>query len=386
MRAQIVDIPAWTPPYDHALCSGLARAGADVELVTSYFPFGPVPRGEGYRVSESFYRAAARMYRREGEYLSTFPDGAYNRLRRAVKMVEHVPELVAYRRRARNADVVHYQWLTSESIDVHLLPPKSPRVLTSHNIVPRTPRKGDLAAMPRLLDKMDAVVVHSRDGARRLSDAFGVDGERVHVIPHGAFDYLTKLEREDPLPPEFEAVEGPVILFFGLIRPYKGVDVLIDAFAEVPDAELWVVGMPHVDMEPLRALARRAPGRVRFLPRFLPESAIPAFFRRADVVALPYTEIDQSGVLYTALAFGKAMVLSSVGGFDEVAEGGATARLVPPGDRDALAGALSGLVAAPVAREALGRAAAGIAADKYSWDRVAGLTLQLYERLLANAS
>ncbi|MEA2273325.1 MAG: hypothetical protein QOI98_2033, partial [Solirubrobacteraceae bacterium] len=56
MRIQLVDPSAFTPPYDHALAAALARAGADVELVTSRFLYGPVPRAEGYRVTELFYR------------------------------------------------------------------------------------------------------------------------------------------------------------------------------------------------------------------------------------------------------------------------------------------------------------------------------------------
>ena len=56
MKVQIVDPPAFTPPYDRSLCAALARSGADVELVTSTFSHGPVPPAEGYRVAEAFYR------------------------------------------------------------------------------------------------------------------------------------------------------------------------------------------------------------------------------------------------------------------------------------------------------------------------------------------
>ena len=74
-----------------------------------------------------------------------------------------------------------------------------------------------------------------------------------------------------------------------------------------------------MDVEPLRELAAEAPGRVRFLTRFVEDAEIPAIFRRADVVVLPYRDAEHSGVLYTGLAFGKPMVLSAVGGFPEVA-------------------------------------------------------------------
>ncbi len=191
---------------------------------------------------------------------------------------------------------------------------------------------------------MDAVVALSEYGAGILREKAGVDPDRVHVIPHGAFDYLTSLPEEAPLPAELAAVEGPVVLFFGLVRPYKGVDVLLDAFAGIEGAELWVVGRPlGMEVEPLRELAERVRGRVRFVSRFVADKELPAFFRRADVVALPYRDAEQSGVLFTALAFGKPVVLSDVGGFGEVAATGA-ARLVPAGDAMALRAAIAELL------------------------------------------
>jgi glycosyltransferase involved in cell wall biosynthesis len=277
--------------------------------------------------------------------------------------------------------VVHWQWLTVQPVDAFLLPRKRPRLLTAHDILPREPRPGQAAATRRLLDKMDAVIVHSQHGARRLVDELGLSDERVHVIPHGAFDYLTRLPDERPLPPELAAVEGPVVLFFGLLRPYKGVELLIEAFHEIDAAELWVVGMPRMPLEPLRELAAGIRGRVRFVPRFVDDTEIPAFFRRADVVALPYRQIDQSGVLYTALAFGKPIVVSDVGGFAEVAAQGA-ARAVRAGAPRELAAALQELLDRPEARERLARAAAAAAAGPYSWDSIAQRTLTLYRALL----
>jgi glycosyltransferase involved in cell wall biosynthesis len=120
---------------------------------------------------------------------------------------------------------------------------------------------------------------------------------------------------------------------------------------------------------------------VRFVPRFVDDSEIPAFFRRADIVALPYREIDQSGVLYTALAFGKPIVLTSAGGFAEVAAEGA-ARAVPPNAPVELAAAIQELLDRPEERERLGAAAAAAAAGKYSWDSIAERTLTLYRALL----
>ena len=369
MRIHLVDPSAYTPPYDRALAGALARAGADVELITSRFLYGPVPQADGYNVNELFYRRSARR-------------GLAAPGRTAVKLAEHVPDMLRYRRHARGADVVHWQWLTVQPLDVALLPSIRPQVLTAHDIIPREPRRGQIAATRRLVARMDAVVAHSEHGAERLRGELGVPADRVHVIPHGAFDYLTRQPGERPLPDELAAVKGPVVLFFGLLRPYKGLDVLLEAFREIEGAELWVVGMPRMPLEPLREAAARAASPVRFVDRFVTDPEIPAYFRRADLVVLPYREIDQSGVLYTALAFGKPMVLSEVGGFPELAEQHGAARLVPPGDASALRNAIDQLLRDEPARRELAEAAAHAAAGPFSWDHIAERTLALYRELL----
>src|SRR5437763_1776049 len=342
MRVQVVDPSAYTPSYDHALCAALARAGAEVELITSAFAYGKVPAPDGYGLRELFYRRASG------------PAGS--RLRAATKLVEHVPDMLRYRRLAAGADVVHFQWLTVQWVDRHLLPDR-PKVLTAHDLLPREPRPMQARAQRRLYEAVDAVVVHSAYGRGLLVDQLGVDGARVHVVPHGAFDHLARLEGE--LPAELGEPDRPVALFFGLLRPYKGIDVLLSAWRQIDlseRAELWIVGRPRMSLEPL---LENAPAGVRLVPRFVPDGELAACFRRAAVVVLPYSRterLDFSGVLATALAFGKATVLTDVGAFSEVAALGA-ARVVPADDPPALGAALKELIDDPAKRERLASAA-----------------------------
>jgi len=363
----VVDPSAYTPPYDHALCAALARAGVQVRLQTSHFGYGSVPLPDGYERVERFYRLGAGAR-------------AGSRARFAGKLAQQVPDMVRYARAtaAARVDVVHFQWLTVQPLDVHLLPRGRPVVLTAHDVLPREPRRGQLAAQRRLYDRVDAVVVHSAHGRERLISALGIDPAKVRVIAHGAFEHLTGVAGARPLPPELAAVEKPVVLCFGLIRPYKGVDVLLDAWRAADlDAELWIVGMPRMDIAALRAAA---PQSVRWVPRFVTDEEVGAYFRRADVVVLPYREIDQSGVLFTALAFGRPLLLSAVGGFPEVAGHGA-ASLVAPGDPLALAQALRRLIEDPSARERLAAGARAAAAGPYSWDAIAAAHVELYGAL-----
>jgi glycosyltransferase involved in cell wall biosynthesis len=293
VRVDLVDPSAFTPPYDRARAAALARAGVDVRLVTSRFAYGDVPAAEGFAVDERFYRWEV--------------GAAGSRARLAAKLVQHVPQMLGYRRASRAADVVHFQWLTVQPLDVHLLPRARPTVLTAHDVLPREPRAGQLRAQRRLYERVEAVVVHSEHGRDRLTRELDIDPAKVHVIAHGAFTHLAALE--PALPPELAGV-----------------------------------------------------------------------LRRADIVVLPYREIDQSGVLYAALGLGRPLLLSGVGGFPEVAATGA-AELVAPNDPDALGAALQGLVDDPARRESLAAAATRAAQTTYSWDEAARRHRALYGML-----
>ena len=367
IRVDLVDPSAFTAPYDHALAAALARAGAQVRLITSRFAYGSPAAPDGYERREEFYR---RVRGAPG-----------SRTRAACKAVAHAPNMMRLRHIVHQADVVHFQWLAIPAIDRQLLPMR-PLVLTAHDLLPREPRPGQLRAHRRLLEQMEAVIVHSEYGRRTLIAASGVDEGRVHVIRHGAFTHLTEVA-PGPLPPELPDPKLPVVLCFGLLRPYKGLDTLLEAWRGVRGAELWIVGRPlGVDAA---ALTAAAPPGVRILPRFVDDAEQAALFRRADVVVLPYARterFDFSGVLATALAFARPIVLSDVGGFPEVAAAGA-ARLVPAGDPGELAGALGELLTDPAARERLAAGARAAALGEWSWDTVARRTLELYATILA---
>jgi glycosyltransferase involved in cell wall biosynthesis len=368
MKVHVVDPPAYTPPYDHALCAALARQGLDVELFTSAFAYGELPAPDGYARRDLFYRHA---HGAEG-----------SRLRRLAKAAEHAPDMHRYRAVARDADVVHFQWLTVPALDGALLPRGRPLVITAHDGVLRAGMR-QRSRLGRLYSRFDAVIAHSQAGAASLIADLGLSPERVHAIPHGAFTHLAT-QHEAALPPELDGdgarrAAVPIVLYFGLLRPYKGLDVLLDAWQGIEQAELWIVGRPRFDIARLRA---RAPSSVRWVPRFVNDAELAGCFTRASLVVLPYLEIEQSGVLATALAFGSALVLSDIGGFSEVGAAGA-AMLVPPGDPLALHHALMELLGDRAARERLSAAATALAAGAASWDSVATKTAALYASLVS---
>lgn len=383
MRLAIADPSSYTPPYDHALSAALSAAGVDVQLLTSEFNYGEIATPVGYRRREIFY---LRSHRRAAS-------GQRGRAELALKLLEHVPGMLRLSSICRGFDLIHFQWLTVPEIDWALLPKGRPLVLTAHDVSPREPRLCQMAAMRRLYDRFDAIVVHSKHGKRRLMEDFGLDEQRLNVIPHGIFRHLAEGGGTAAGGGAARAVrtprrpEGRVVLFFGLMRPYKGIDVLLKAWESLSEqerggSELWIAGMPRMDISEME----RHDGMkgVRLAPRFIGDRELGDWFSEADLIVLPYREADQSGVLFTALAFGKPLLLSDVGGFGEIAATGA-GRLVPPGDSGALAAQLKALLGDESSLAAMADRARALGEEggPLSWESVAKAHKRLYEQLLA---
>ena len=218
--------------------------------------------------------------------------------------------------------------------DVHWLRRlRPPLVLTAHDVLPR--REQNAAAWSEALALAARVIVQSERAVEQLVAA-GVPREKLVRIQHPVFE--SGLETMPP--------NGRTILFFGLIREYKGLDVLLNALAEVPDARLVVAGDPVDPVEPLQRLAAGlgVDDRVEWRIGFMPDEAIPRLMAEATLVALPYRKIDSSGVLATALGHGRPAVVTDVGGLPHAIREFGAGRVVAPGDSRAFAAALRELL------------------------------------------
>ena len=350
MHVVLADPPAFTPPYDHELAAALARAGAEVELVTAPFRFAPRPAPDGYALDESFYRRAGTI------------DG--RALRLAAKAIEH--PFAMRRLLARPAQVVHFQWLDAPELDVLLLRSRKPLVFTAHDLLPRrTARREGL--WRRLFARFDRVVVHSERGRDALR-AFGVDAERLRVVPHPVF-------RSDPP----RADDGRTILAPGVIRPYKGLSDAVRATLAVDRARLLVAGDARI---PLDALRREAGDRAEWRLGYLGATELELALSEATVAVFPYrAELDQSGALLQALGAGVPAVVYDVGGLGEVVRRFEAGRVVAAGDVDALASALRELLDDPAAL-ASAREGAQRARETLTWDAAAAAHLDLYRELV----
>ena len=364
MRIALLDPPSYSPAYDHHLASALAARGHDVDLLTSPFSFGEAPKPDGYRRLELFLPLSSRLLRRSPR----------SRLRVPLKAAEYVPSVALLLGRLRRAkpEVVHVQWLPLGRRDLvwaRRLP--RPRVLTVHNVLPHS-GEANVDERRALYDAFDRIVVHTRGGAEQLT-RFGVPAERVVRIPHGTFDTPVSIE-----PPS-----GRTLLFFGLIRRYKGLDVLVQALPDVPDARLVVAGDPLDPVEPTRALAAElgVADRIEWRLGYLPQAEVDRLMRDATLAVFPYRGGESaSGALATALGHGRPAVVSDVLG--ELVEEHGAGTVVPREDPGALAAAIRELLDDPAA---LNRAFQGTEAARraLSWDAIAETHERLYSDLPA---
>jgi glycosyltransferase involved in cell wall biosynthesis len=371
LHVALIDPSGYSRPYDHELATALAARGHQITLWTAQFMHGEAPEAVDYTLVEHFYPRANSLPIR-------------SRLRGPAKAVEHLAGLAGLRRVFRRArpDIVHVQWAVLRPVERRfyrrLAAGGIPVVFTAHDPLPNVggaARRASFAATARSFPR---VICHSDWGRRALVERCGVDPGRVRVVPHGAFGYLRDVPR---VPPPVPAA-GPLAALPGILRPYKGADVLVRAWPAVrelvPEATLVVAGRAMMD---LAALGTPGAG-IEILDRFLSDAELAALLRRAEVVVLPYRRIDSSGVLFAALAFGRALVLSDVGSFRELHDEHGIGVLVPPDDPAALATAVAGVLEDDAGRAELEAASRRAAAGPFAWDAVARRHEEIYRELV----
>jgi glycosyltransferase involved in cell wall biosynthesis len=295
-------------------------------------------------------------------------------------------------------DVVHVQSLLSTRLDAVLWPVigrRVPLVVTAHNIRSHERIRWDDWTLWRCLAAADAVVVHTQRAAavarRRLSARV-----RVELIHHGDAGFFQ--DGEPPDRPRARARLGlpsaaKIVLAFGAIRPYKGLHGVIAALPGLrhrhADAQLVIVGPLLAGTEDEYREAIRGAGvsdAVVFRPHYVPADEVTAYFVAADVAVFNYRDITDSGSLRLACDLGTPVVATAVGSFREFLTDGVTARLVEPGDRQALIAALGAVLDDPEAAARMTRAARALADSAWSWTESAKATASLYETIARGAA
>lgn len=361
----VVDPSLFTAPYDRALCLALQDAGLDVELITRARRDNEKPISDVLKVREMFYKLSESK-----------------RAPKAFKAIEHVFGLISlylYAKK-RNATCIHFQWMVIPMIDrlfLKFLHGRIRTVLTVHDVVPfngSPTSKLQVIGFAQALSEPDALICHTRS-ARQGIEAYGVDPARINIVPHGPLG----LSEIGPDQTQAQRSSLYTFLFFGKVQHYKGLDILIKAFAALPpqvrsQARVVVAGMPMFDVQPLLDLIAEHDLMQRFDLRlnWQSEAEIHDLLVTSDALVFPYREIDASGVFYLTASYQKWVIASRLGAFADAIDEERSGRLVTPTDVPELAEALSDAITHRRAN------LFGFTSVK-PWSEIAQDTLKLYQ-------
>jgi glycosyltransferase involved in cell wall biosynthesis len=254
-------------------------------------------------------------------------------------------------------EIIVFQWWTATVLHSYVMCALVARllgiriVIEFHEVLDTGEARLALARMyvnlvfPLFMRMASGFVVHSEFDRAALEKRYGFRGQSVARIPHGPYDhYRTTHEQQSR-----SAVPSPAcnVLFFGLIRPFKGLEDLIEAFDSIPHDEIdryWltVVGETWEGWTLPNALVAKSRyrDRITFVNRYVHDEEVAAFFAGADVVALPYHRSSASGPLHVAMSHGLPVIVTRVGGLPEAAADYEGAIFVPPRNPTALCGAI----------------------------------------------
>jgi glycosyltransferase involved in cell wall biosynthesis len=397
--------------YTYQLAEALAKLGCDVIVLTaSKYELENLPRQfrvvflfRPSRVRRLLVRAARLLKRRGVRGQEASGAAGPGRVPSAlVGLLRALRLRLLYARAALQLlrlrpDVVHFQSV-SRGRDlplVRLLRRLGFRtVYTAHDLLPHdSSHPAEREALARVYRSVDRLIVHARSNREEMVSEFGADPAKIQLVAHGSYEFLLpegRIARAEARRRLGLPAAGQIVLFFGLIKRYKGLEYLIEAFRlverRVPDAKLAIVGGLFSDADGygyyrdlLDQVSREK--NVWSVVDYVPVEKVGLYLLASDVVALPYTRTYQSGVLLAAYAAGRPVVVTDTGGLPEVVEEGLTGFVVPPRDTDALAGAICRVLEDPPRAAAMGERALRLAQTAYSWDRIAGETVRLYRSL-----
>ncbi|MGA9139544.1 MAG: glycosyltransferase [Methanocella sp.] len=262
--------------------------------------------------------------------------------------------------RQEKPEVIILQWWTSSVAHMHMLISlmntfrKAKVIIEFHEVVDPLeesilPIRLYSRVMGRwLIRRSDAYVTHSESDRKLLAEKYGMDIGRIHVLPMGLYDHHRRMDPAEARQALGAGIDAEnIILSFGLIRPYKGIPYLIKAFGDMPAEEaqksrLLLVGEIWEDRASVEDAIASSPyrDRITLVDRYVSDDEVGKYFSAADIVVLPYLRASQSAVAHVAMAFGKPIVVSRVGGLQESMADYKGTYFVPPADTAAIRDAI----------------------------------------------
>jgi glycosyltransferase involved in cell wall biosynthesis len=364
-----------TPYYNLALCAALAQAGGDMHYATSQFVYDTALLYPGNIQIHFFYfpqadhnqflgHSSVRSLRRTLEY----PIGHW-RLLQAID--------------ANTSSIVHIQWARLPYLDRWLISQLHQRgipiVYTAHDVEPLFSKAFNLF---KIYTAADAIIVHTEANRDLLLRRFPKLLDKVRVIPHPAPEWVIPSNANRAAARAYLGlgVDVSVVLFFGSNRPYKGLDMLVEAYtrAQAHRPDLWLLIAGRLDDPGILTDLRKS--QVFVKPEYIPSDQVWLYHLAADIAVFPYRQISQSGELITAMSFGLPVIVTDIGGMPETV--GENGWVVPPDDPIALSEAILDAFSDMPRLKMRASRSAQLIHEAYSPTLVAKQTMKLYYEVI----
>jgi len=366
--------------YSLHICKFLKRADIDIGLVviedkidngTTDYPLFPISPSKSKSISK--YKKIFKYY--------IYLFGIYKLIRQ------------------EKYNVIHFQFFQKKRIDsLYFAMLKLMRIklaFTVHDITPLNKSKLDHFFNLLVYKTADILFVHSNSNKRTLAQQIKLDEEKIKVMPHGDFDNYIP----DRIATKSEArkifslsQEHNVILFFGAIKEYKGLDILLNSLSfasmKINNLTLIIAGMPdpiELKLE-YKNMISKLPKEIKVIyhAEFIPSTEISKYFIASDVVVLPYRRVTHSGIPHMAYTFGRPVIATNVGDFEEIIEEGKSGLVVSSNSHEKLSEKIIQAFSDRLKLEEMGKYARNLCATKYSWKDSAEALIPVYEKMIKN--
>lgn len=363
--------------YTFYLCSGLKTVGIDINLVV------PEDRQISFKIDYPLIK------------LSPTKSPSVSKSDKLLKYINYLIRLYKYIKKNK-FDVIHFQFLRrieAESfffLFLRLVGLKL--VYTVHDVSPLNKSKVNNLLNFILYKSANILIVHSGKNKEMLLEKVSLNPKKIRIVPHGNFNHYIpeKLIAKDEARKYFKLNSNEkVLLFFGFIKEYKGLDVLLEAAAiaskTIGDLTLIIAGAVQSDKLAARynKIISELPKEVRVIYHsdFIPREKVAVYFLASDVLILPYRMISHSGVLHLAYSFGRAIIGTRVGDFEEFIEDGKSGFVANSNDSIGVAEAIVRFYSTPDNVNKMCSYARSLNDTKYSWTNIGLLMKEIYQQL-----
>ena len=390
--------------FSYQLCRALADKGADVKLMTS----------DDYELSSYPHNFSVDAFMhlwpsQDPASMRLAPDSLFHAMRhklhwkarRVIRAARFIWQwnLLTHRLLRERPDIIQFSLIHYPFQAYFLTRLQREGILLTqicHEYEQRDTKPGLISRLNLILSQriyrcFSAIFFLAEQTRQDFQRFSGISSDHTYTIPHGDQSMFLAAhgQRTDMRSHYGIRRDEKVILFFGVIRPSKGLPDLLEAFALLPadmNARLLIVGYPtkHADMGELQGIIRKhqLSDSVTIDPRYIAMEEVGPLMEAATVVVFPYRNATQSGALHLAYSFGRPVIATTVGGLAEDVKDGQTGYLVPPESPADLAAAMARLLEDPERLARMGTEARTLSQTEHSWDAVAERILAVYNQLL----